>query len=283
MGFTAPKPPVAGPRDMPNGQKTDIKLANFYMPNFQIDVIQPVSPIGPYYNHLQRFGASIQHVGFDVTGNVDTMRAALEQKGGTWALGLKGNVFTYVDFQSTLGTTIELLNRPGGRPNNLPAPPVAPAGALLPPLGSLRVGHIGFAATDTDAVGRRFAEVLGIQPPRAVDYKDSQYPPGSTWNRDAYLRLSSWRQGDLGMELISSIGGPTPWSEYVKRTRGPAAHHISIEVGDRMDETIRDLQMKGGKWTNGKAGGNYAYLDFTDTLGLTFELNGTSKSASGAR
>ena len=46
-----------------------------------------------------------------------------------------------------------------------------------------------------------------------------------------------------------------------------------------MDELIRDLQSKGGKWTNGKPGGNYAYLDFTDTLGLIFELNGTSKSS----
>ena len=42
---------------------------------------------------------------------------------------------------------------------------------------------------------------------------------------------------------------------------------------------IADLVAKGGKWTNGKPGGGYAYLDFMDTLGLVFELNGTSKSA----
>ena len=37
--------------------------------------------------------------------------------------------------------------------------------------------------------------------------------------------------------------------------------------------------MEKAAWTNDKPGGNYAYLDFMDTLGLVFELNGTSKSA----
>ncbi len=283
MGFTAPlKPPVASPRSMPNGQKTEIKYVPFRMPNFQIDLIEPVGKVGPYYDHLQRFGMSIHHIGFNVTGDVDAMRAALEQKGGIWVLGMKGNVYTYVDFQSILGTTVEMVNTPGGGANG-PPPPTPAAGALLPPLGSLRVPHIGFAVTDTDAVARGFAHVFGIQPPRVVDYKDSQYPPDSAWNRDAYLRLTSWKQGDLGMELIASVGAPTPWSEYLKKAKGSLGHHIALDVGDRMDETIRDLQAKGGKWTNGKVGGNYAYLDFMDTLGLVFELNGTSKSGRAAK
>ncbi|MGE3578254.1 MAG: hypothetical protein AB7I25_07320 [Vicinamibacterales bacterium] len=54
---------------------------------------------------------------------------------------------------------------------------------------------------------------------------------------------------------------------------------MAINVGTMMDEQIADLQQKGGKWTNGKAGGGYAYLDFMDTLGLIFELNGSSTSA----
>ncbi len=83
----------------------------------------------------------------------------------------------------------------------------------------------------------------------------------------------------MGLELIESVGGPTPWSEYVARHKGTAAQHLAINVGDKMDEMIRDLRAKGGKWTNGKTGGAYAYLDFMDTLGLIFELNGTSKSA----
>jgi hypothetical protein len=143
----------------------------------------------------------------------------------------------------------------------------------------LNVTHVGFAVTDASAVGARFGDALGIAAPKVIDYKDSQYPPDAKWNKSAYVRLAVWNQGGTGMELIESVGGPTPWSEFVARQKGPSAQHIAIDVGNRMDETIADLLAKGGRWTNGKPGGNYAYLDFTDTLGLIFELNGTSKSA----
>ena len=36
--------------------------------------------------------------------------------------------------------------------------------------------------------------------------------------------------------------------------------------------------MKGWRWTIGKPGGNYAYVDFQETLGVVFELNGTSRA-----
>ena len=31
---------------------------------------------------------------------------------------------------------------------------------------------------------------------------------------------------------------------------------------------------QGAQWTNGKVGGTYEYLDFTESLGIIFELNG---------
>jgi hypothetical protein len=143
----------------------------------------------------------------------------------------------------------------------------------------LPVSHVGIAATDTAAVSGTFAKLFGIAPPRVIDYKDAQYPPDSKWSPSAYLRLATWSQGGTGIEIIESVGSPTPWSEYVKQHKGTAAQHIAFNVGNRMDEMIRDLVAKGGKWTNGKPGGNYAYLDFTGTLGLVIELDGTSKSA----
>ena len=150
-------------------------------------------------------------------------------------------------------------------------------------MASLMVTHVGFGVTDAEQVSKGYADAFGFTAPRLGSYTDSQYPPDSTWNEAASLRLASWRQGDIGIELIESVGGPTPWSDYVARQLGSAAQHIAINVGDKMDEMIRDLQMKGGTWTNGKAGGNYAYLDFMDTLGIIFEINGTSKMAAESR
>jgi hypothetical protein len=276
MGFAMPTV-SAFPVPTPDGGKAEFKLATLRMPNFVIEVIQPVNNVGPYYDHLRAHGMSIQHVGLAVpgTGSVDDVRGELEQQGGRWTLGTKGGNYAYVEFQPTLGTTLEVLRGSVGA--GAPVPP--PAGDALPPLAALPVSHVGFAATDEAAVVSRFAKVFGIAPPNPIDYKDAQYPPDAKWSRTAYLRIGFMRHGPIGLEIIESVGGPTPWSEFVQRQKGTAAQHFAINVGDRMDEMIRDLVAKGGKWTNGQPGGNYAYLDFMDTLGVIFELNGTSKTA----
>ena len=279
MGFPAPVREVtAHPIDLPNGQTTEAKVIKMYMPNFHIELVQPVSEVGPYYEHLQKYGMSIQHMGLSVSGDVGAIRAGLEEKGGRWTLGPKAGFFAYVDFQPTFGTTFEVIGASRAGPAGTETR-VSSAGAALPPLASLMVTHVGFGVTDAEQVSKGYADAFGFTAPSVGEYKDSQYPPDSNWNEAASLRLATWRQGDIGMELIESVGGPTPWSDYVEKQQGTAAQHIAINVGDKMDEMIRDLQMKGGKWTNGKLGGNYAYLDFMHTLGIIFEINGTSKTA----
>ena len=281
MGFATPTV-NSYPVPTPDGRKMEFKLATLRMPNFVIELTQPVNDVGPYYEHLQAHGMSIQHVGLAVpgTGAVDDLRAGMEQNGGRWTLGAKGSNYAYVSFQPSLGTTLEVLR--GGMGAGEP-PPSPVVGDALPPLAALTVSHVGFAVTDTAAVSGTFAKVLGIAAPRVIDYKDAQYPPDAKWNPSAYLRLATWNQGGTSVEIIESVGAPTPWSEYVRQHKGTAAQHIAINVGNRMDEMIRDLVAKGGKWTNGKPGGNYAYLDFMGSLGLIRELNGTSKSATAGK
>jgi catechol 2,3-dioxygenase-like lactoylglutathione lyase family enzyme len=277
MGFAMPKVNQY-PQPVPGGSaKADFKVATVYLPNFFIEIIQPLNNVGPYYEHLQAHGMSIQHVGAAIpgSGSVDEQRAALEAAGGRWSLGQAGGHYAYVNFYPTLGTTVEVIRDSSTQPTMAPPSAAAPR----PPLGSLRVTHVGFAATDTAAAITKYAGLFGVPAPKVNEYKDSQYPPNAKWSPSAYLRLSTFNQGGIGLEFIQSVGEPTPWSDYVARQKGTAAQHIAINVGDNMDETISDLQAKGGKWTNGKPGGGYAYLDFMDTMGLIFEINGKSKSA----
>src|SRR5262249_23399649 len=91
MGFAPPKP-ATYPLDLPNGQKAEVKLAYLYMPNFHMELIEPVSKVGPFYDHLQKYGMSIEHLGYEVAGSIDDVRAGLEQKGGKWVLGSKGTI-----------------------------------------------------------------------------------------------------------------------------------------------------------------------------------------------
>lgn len=276
MGFGEVKATTI-PLPLPDGRKAEIKLATFYMPNFHIELTQPVSQYGPYYDHLRAHGLSIMHVGTIVegpNGSVDAMRQALEAKGGTWTLGEKGSFYAFVSLAGSIGTTIEV----GKQNPQKGAAPAVPTGDALPPLGALPATHVGWAAADAGAASAAMAGFFGAPAPKLMDYKDSQYPPNHTWNMAASLRIGFHNQG-VGLEFIESVGGPTPWSQDVAKHKGTMPQHLAINVGNRMDEQIADLQKRGGRWTNGKPGGGYAYLDFSDALGLIFELNGTSKSA----
>jgi catechol 2,3-dioxygenase-like lactoylglutathione lyase family enzyme len=280
MGF-GPVKATTIPLPLPDGRKAEIKLATFYMPNFHIELTQPVSQYGPYHDHLRAHGLSIMHVGTIVegpNGSVDAMRQALEAKGGTWTLGEKGSFYAFVNLANSIGTTIEVGKQ---NPQKGMAPAVPP-GDALPPLGALPATHVGWAAADAAAASAAMAGIFGAAAPKIMDYKDSQYPPNHAWNMAASLRIGFHMHQGTGLEFIESVGGPTPWSEFVARHKGTSPQHLAINVGARMDEQIADLQKKGGKWTNGKAGGGYAYLDFMDTLGLIFELNGSSRSAAPA-
>src|SRR5579862_8141166 len=107
MGFAPPAVMGDIAVDAPGGQKVTEKLATLYMPNFYIELIQPISQNGPYAEHWQKYGMSIQHMGLGVDGDIDIVRAGLEQKGGRWTLGAKGGGWAYTDFHQMLGTTFE--------------------------------------------------------------------------------------------------------------------------------------------------------------------------------
>jgi hypothetical protein len=123
MGFAMPT--VSTPSvPLPDNRKAEIKLATFYMPKFHVEVIQPSNDAGPYREHLQAHGMSIQHVGLALagTGSVDAERASMVKEGGRWTLGSGGSNYAFVDFSSTLGTSLEVLRGGAAPPAPLPAP-----------------------------------------------------------------------------------------------------------------------------------------------------------------
>ena len=55
---------------------------------------------------------------------------------------------------------------------------------------------------------------------------------------------------------------------------GVVVRDVHEAAGDKLEETVRLFQSNGAAWINGKLGGSYMYLDFTESLGSFFELNG---------
>ena len=259
------------PVPLPDGSQVPIKRAILRMPGFHIEPIEPLSTSGPFYEHLQTYGMSVHHLGILVDGDVDEMRDVLVAKGGTLTAGANG-VFAYIDFRERLGTTIE-IQPSSANINDPPAP--GPQTALF---GGRPVGHIGFAVRDIDDAIQAFVDILGLASTEPITFPPQglfPFPPDLGWDASSHVRVTQMRLANTGLELVQPVGGPKPWTDTLEKQRGNALQHLALGRGElSREDWLRMGQEKGGKWTNGGPNGElggFAYLDFTETLGLIFE------------
>jgi catechol 2,3-dioxygenase-like lactoylglutathione lyase family enzyme len=260
---------------LPDGSKAEIRIARVLMPDFQIEVIQPVSGSGPHYAHLMKFGPGVHHFGIHTDENIDALRTAMQKRGGVWTAGLKGGSFAYVDLRERLGATVEIMNSRLATLSQEDTAPVRHASLL----GGRKVRHVGVVVPDLDAALRSYSDVLDLTDARTFRLPDGRrallYPPGQKWNAQAAIRVAQLRIGPVGIELIQSIGEPTPWSDTLNRQRGPALQHLALDESDGLgrDQWLQLGRGRGGHWSVGgpRADGGLTYLDFSEALGLMFE------------
>jgi hypothetical protein len=256
---------------MTNGKKAEAKVAYVPLPNFWIEILQPVTKAGPIHDHLQKFGIGIHHLGVGADANVDALRAELESKDGKWTGGVKGGNWAFVDFRHTpLGTTIEL--GPTARPA-MPAAPTEQTGLF----GGQRISHVGWGNPDAKASLDKLVQVFGLDYAPLRRFPDKgwfPYPP-NMWTKEGWVETTMVPSANkIGMEIIQGFGGPNPWSAFAAKQKGPALMHIAVGRGKiPREEWLRIGQEKGGKWTNGgpPPEGSFAYLDWTETLGIVIE------------
>lgn len=259
--------------DLPKGS-IKIKRAVVQLPNVRIEVDQPQSSTGPAADYLKKFGQGIYRLGYSVPDAIGPRVTALEQKGGRVVAGKAAGTFAWVDMTASVGTILDIAQDGTPVPAASPAPSIVGDKAVL---ATTAMSHVGFAVPNADQLAKAFSDALGIAPPTVRDFKPVDIPPGYNADPAATLRLTSWKQANTGMELIQSLG-QTNWTDFVSKHGNQAApQHLAFPVGDKLAQTTKLFQSKGAAWTNGKIGGTYMYLDFTETLGIIFELNGTWK------
>ena len=136
------------------------------------------------------------------------------------------------------------------------------------------VVQIGLVVRDIEAAANAYAELLGVEasgwsltgPEREAH---TRYRGAPT---DARAKLAFFRLGNVQLELIEPVGGPSTWRDYLE-AHGEGVHHIAFEICG-MQEQIAALAAKGmplvqrGDYT----GGCYAYVDSGDQLKVILEL-----------
>ncbi|MGE5528523.1 MAG: VOC family protein [Patescibacteria group bacterium] len=140
--------------------------------------------------------------------------------------------------------------------------------------GGNTVRQIGLIVRDIERSARVYADLFGVAvPPITVTdppaFSHAEYMGKPT---EARAKLAFFQLGQVSLELIEPIGGPSTWRDFLE-SKGEGLHHVAFEV-QGMDGVLADMAARGypliqrGDYT----GGRYAYLDTQDALGAILEL-----------
>ncbi len=254
---------------LPGGRTVRVRIAQFPLPNFRIDLAQPLDADGVFEPFLKAWGDGIQHLGVTVPDRFPERVAELVARGGRLTMGGPSASFAFVEMTDQLGTTLEL--KPAGPAG---AAPATAAGAL----GSSVVSHVGLILKDVQKTARLFAELTGAPAPQFIVAKGVDFPPSFTGDRSHEVTITMAKLGDISLELQQDPGtakGKNPWHDSAVRLGGNGVEHVAFTVVGDLDAMRRHLAAQGAPEVLGGPGSRYPHFEFGPTLGMMIELLGT--------
>ena len=138
------------------------------------------------------------------------------------------------------------------------------------------VTQVAIVCRDVEATSKRWAAVLGVDPPQIRTTKPGHEVkvmfkghPSNGQAKLAFIKL-----GQVTLELIQPVGGDTSWKEFLD-ANGEGVQHIAFQVAD-VDKAVKGFGDGGmpvlhqGYYDDGS--GTYTYIDSAKALGVTLEL-----------
>lgn len=133
------------------------------------------------------------------------------------------------------------------------------------------VCQVAIVVRDAEKASRRFAELLGVEPPGVktanADGSDTVLLRGEPTR--GRVKLAFFHMENLDLEFIEPTEDPTTWKEFLDES-GQGVHHIAFKAKGRMLETARKLEEFGFPLI--QHGDKYAYVESRPDLGVILEL-----------
>lgn len=123
--------------------------------------------------------------------------------------------------------------------------------------------HIGMVVKDMEKAIERFT-ALGIGPftPRILPAENRETYRGKPFNPAERVTIQITRIGNMELELIQPLDGPSPHREFLE-AKGEGIQHLGFMVKD-LEGAVKDLTAEGSEVLLTSAfpnGGGVAYLD----------------------
>ncbi len=141
-------------------------------------------------------------------------------------------------------------------------------------LGTNIVCQVGLIVRDIERSAEAYSRVFGMPKPPVIVTDEAKI--ARTMYRgeptEARAKLAFFQMGQVSLELIEPIGGPSTWQEFLDE-KGEGVHHIAFTI-QGTDQVVAYLEGEGinvvqqGHYT----GGMYTYVDSEPALGVVLEL-----------
>lgn len=142
-------------------------------------------------------------------------------------------------------------------------------------LGTNIVTQVGLVVRDIEKSVDAYVDVFGLKERPGVIVTDPMEVAHTKYEgqpSEARAKLAFVNMGQVTIELIEPIGGPSTWKDFLDQ-HGEGVHHIAFVVKGT-DQVVAYLNGKGvpevqrGDYT----GGRYTYMDSAPKLGVILEL-----------
>jgi catechol 2,3-dioxygenase-like lactoylglutathione lyase family enzyme len=132
-----------------------------------------------------------------------------------------------------------------------------------------KLSHVAFAVADVEKTAKAFADVFGVEVPKAQDFRDIPWGPRFPGKTMSTRRIGLNING-VSFEFLQPLEGESPWKDFIKKS-GDGVHHIGFSVPS-VAAAREYLESKGGIQTQ-QYSDAANYVDMHNAgLPITFEV-----------
>lgn len=258
------------------GQPMDAraKITFCLLGSVAFELLQPLDDGSVWMDYLKQHGPGIHHVALAVPRTAPAVASFADCGYRVTQQGLftgRTGMYTYLDTEKKLGTTIEFLEFYNGQ-----SKPVSPPFPADNGIGTDIVIQVGLVVEDIAQAVQNYRDVLDLPEPRWVQtpgyaITETMFMGQPT---EATAKLAFFDFGQLQLELIEPDPTPSVWRNYLNE-KGNSGHHIAFRVQDTQKAVDHFAQFGIGVAQQGLYGdrsGMYTYMDSEAELGVIIEL-----------
>jgi len=277
--------------DRPLTDEFCARIALIKLGKIQIELLQPLYGPSTYREFYEAHGEGIHHVSFGIDDDHDEIISGFKANGmGIEMQGLLGGAFTftYMATQKELGTIIEIVKPPpkGIRSTLKTWGTYMPEESGLIDFDQKEIVQIGLVVQNAEEMAKKYWEMMGIGPWHLIDFKPPHLSDGlfhgiPMGDVDMHIRTAITNFGNLQLELLEPISGPSSHMDFLK-SHGEGIHHVSLGELEDHDQVLSAFKGLGIETEmTGLLGGatTFTYMATQKDLGTIFEIVKTRHGA----